>query len=263
MDINHKPEKFCSIFADSYYQPKVWIIFKLKFTIGCKNQIINRMGNKLLTYSSITKKVVMALAGLFLITFLVIHLVINLLLLSNDNGAAYMVAVEFMTTNPLIKIMEIFLFGGFAIHIIFGVILQVQNWMARPVRYKVEGFSHLSFFSKYMIHTGAIIFVFLCVHFFNFYFVKLGLVSPPEGLGKEDFYQMAVLLFANKFYAILYVVLMVFLGFHLHHAFQSAFQTLGLNHTKYTPFIKVVSTIYAILVPLGFASIPLFFMFIK
>lgn len=221
------------------------------------------MGNKLLSYSSITKKIVMALAGLFLISFLVVHLAINLLLLCNDDGAAFVVAVEFMTTNPLVKIMEIFLMGGFAVHMIIGVIIQIQNWMARPVRYKVEGYSHLSFFSKYMIHTGAIIFIFLAVHFTNFYFVKLGLVNPPTGVGKEDFYQMAILLFANKFYAILYVVLMVFLGFHLHHAFQSAFQTLGLNHTKYTPFIKVVSTIYSIVVPLGFASIPLFFIFFK
>jgi len=223
----------------------------------------NRMGNKLLVYSSITKKVVMALAGLFLITFLLVHLGINLLLLTNDDGAAFKVAVEFMGTNPLIKIMEIFLMGGFALHIILGVIIQIQNWMARPIRYKVEGYSHISFFSKYMIHTGAIIFIFLCIHFFNFYFVKLGLVNPPTGVDQHDFYQMATLLFADKFYAILYVVLMVFLGFHLHHAFQSAFQTMGLNHSKYTPVIKTLSTIYAIVVPLGFASIPLFFMFIK
>jgi succinate dehydrogenase / fumarate reductase cytochrome b subunit len=221
------------------------------------------MGNKLLSYSSITKKVVMAVAGLFLISFLVLHLAINLLLLGKDDGAAYMVAVEFMTTNPIIKVMEIFLFGGFAVHIVIGLIIQIQNWMARPIRYKVEGYSHLSFFSKYMIHTGAIIFVFLCVHFTNFYFVKLGWVSPPVGIGPEDFYQMALLLFADKFYAILYVVLMIFLGFHLHHAFQSAFQTLGLNHTKYTPFIKAVGTLYSVVVPLGYASIPLYFIFIK
>ena len=221
------------------------------------------MGNKLFFYSSITKKVVMALAGLFLISFLVVHLGINLLLLSSDGGAAFMAGVEFMTTNPVVKIMEYVLIGGFVIHIVIGVIIQIQNWMARPVRYKVEGYSHLSFFSKYMIHTGAIIFIFLCIHFTNFYFVKLGLVSPPVGVGKEDFYQMATLLFADRFYAILYIVLMIFLGFHLHHAFQSAFQTLGLNHTKYTPFIKAVSTIYSIVVPLGFACIPLFFIFIR
>jgi succinate dehydrogenase / fumarate reductase cytochrome b subunit len=216
-----------------------------------------------LFYSSITKKIILALAGLFLITFLVIHLVINLLLLLNDGGAAYSEAVKFMTTNPLIKVMEVFLFGGFAIHIVLGVIIQIYNWIARPVRYKVEGYSHTSFFSKYMIHTGAIIFVFLMVHFFNFYFVKLGWVSPPAGMEKEDFYLMATLLFSNRFYAILYVVLMVFLAFHLNHAFQSAFQTLGLNHSKYTPFIKFIGTLYSIFIPLGFASIPAFFLFLK
>lgn len=219
------------------------------------------MGNTALFYSSITKKIILALAGLFLITFLVIHLAINLLLLKDDGGAAYSVAVHFMTTNPLIKIMEIFLFGGFILHIVLGIIIQIYNWMARPVRYKVEGFSHTSFFSKYMIHTGAIIFVFLLVHFINFYFVKLGWVDPPAGMEREDFYNMAKLLFSNSFYAILYIILMVFLAFHLNHAFQSAFQTLGINHNKYTPFIKAVGTIYSIVVPLGFAIIPAYFLF--
>jgi len=221
------------------------------------------MSSFALFYSSITKKIILALAGLFLITFLVIHLGINLLLLLSDGGTLYMTAVHFMTTNPLIKVMEIFLFGGFAIHIILAIIIQIYNWMARPVRYKVEGYSHTSFFSKYMIHTGAIIFIFLIVHFSNFYFVKLGWVEPPAGLNREDFYQMATLLFSNRFYAILYIVLMVFLAFHLNHAFQSAFQTLGLNHSKYTPFIKFVGTLYSIIIPLGFAIIPAYFLFLK
>lgn len=221
------------------------------------------MNSIALFYSSITKKVILALAGLFLISFLVIHLAINLLLLLDDGGAAYMEAVKFMTTNPLIKVMEIFLFGGFAIHIVLGVIVQIYNWMARPVRYKVEGFSHTSFFSKYMIHTGAIIFVFLMIHFFNFYFVKLGWVEPPSGLEREDFYQMAILLFSSRFYSILYIILMVFLSFHLNHAFQSAFQTIGWNHSKYTPFIKFIGTLYSIVIPLGFALIPAYFLFLK
>ncbi len=221
------------------------------------------MSNIALFYSSITKKVVLAFAGLFLISFLVIHLAINLLLLMKDGGAAYTAGVEFMTTNPLIKIMEVFLFGGFLIHILMGILIQIYNWMARPVRYKVEGFSHTSFFSKYMIHTGAIIFVFLMIHFTNFYFVKLGFVEAPAGLGREDFYQMAILLFSSRFYSILYMVLMVFLAFHLNHAFQSAFQTLGLAHSKYTPFIRFVGTLYSILVPLGFALIPAYYLFLK
>jgi succinate dehydrogenase / fumarate reductase, cytochrome b subunit len=221
------------------------------------------MSSIALFYSSITKKIILALAGFFLISFLVIHLGINLLLLFDDGGASYTVAVKFMTTNPLIKIMEVFLFGGFALHILLGTIIQVYNWMARPVRYKVEGYSHTSFFSKYMIHTGAIILVFLVVHFTNFYFVKLGWVDPPAGMEREDFYQMATLLFSNRFYAILYMILMVFLAFHLNHAFQSVFQTLGLNHSKYTPFIKFIGTLYSIAIPLGFALIPAYFLFLK
>jgi succinate dehydrogenase / fumarate reductase cytochrome b subunit len=153
--------------------------------------------------------------------------------------------------------------GGFVLHIILGMIIQVYNWMARPVRYKVEGYSHKSFFSKYMIHTGAIIFVFLLIHFTNFYFIKLGWVEPPSGYEREDFYSMAVFLFSNRFYSILYIVLMVFLAFHLNHAFQSVFQTLGLDHSKYTPVIKFLGTLYSIIVPLGFAIIPAYFLFIK
>ena len=127
------------------------------------------MGN--FVNSSIGKKLLMSLAGLFLCLYLVVHLGINLLILLNDGGAAYSLAVKFMTTNILIKIMEFFLFGGFILHIIYGFIIQIQNWFARPVRYVKVNHSQTSFFSKYMIHTGAIIFVFLALHFINFYFV--------------------------------------------------------------------------------------------
>lgn len=221
------------------------------------------MSKFFLIFSSISKKVFMSLAGLFLISFLLIHLMINLLLLKNDGGTAYGIAVEFMTMNPVIKIVEIFLFGGFILHIILGFILQVGNWMARPVRYKVEGYSHTSFFSKYMIHTGIVIAVFLTIHFMNFYFVKLGWVDPPAGVAKHDFYQMAQLLFADRFYSIIYVVMIIILGFHLNHAFQSAFQSLGLNHSKYTPVIKFLGALYSIVVPLGFAVIPIYYQFMK
>ena len=221
------------------------------------------MSTKALIYSSITKKIVIAVAGLFLISFLLVHLGINLLMLRSDGGAMFTEAVQFMTTNPVIKVFEMVLFGGFFIHILFGIILQIYNWIARPKRYKVEGFSHTSFFSKYMIHTGAIIFVFLAIHFTNFYFVKLELVEPPAGVSSHDFYTMAQLLFSSDFYTVLYIILMVFLGFHLQHAFQSAFQTLGLAHGKYTPVVKVIGTIYAIAVPAGFALIPVYFMFFK
>lgn len=215
--------------------------------------------------SSLGKKLIMSLAGLFLCAFLVVHLGINLLLLSNDKGEAFRIGVEFMTTNILIRIMEIFLFGGFLLHIIYGVIIQIRNWMARPSRYAVSNNSQTSFFSKYMIHTGVIIFIFLIIHLANFYFVKLGLVSMPKGgipiEDTHDFYNMAINLFSNPGYSIFYIVCMVFLSFHLLHAFQSAFQTMGLNHKKYSPIINWIGIIYAIVIPAGFAVIPAYFLF--
>ncbi len=221
---------------------------------------------KLLHYSSLTKKFIMALVGLFLAVFLIVHLGINLFLLplTENHVEIFDIAVHFMSTNPLIKVFEVVLFGGFLIHIVFGLILQIQNWMARPVRYKREGFSHTSFFSKYMIHTAIIIFIFLAIHFINFYFVKLGFTEAPEGpmvvSNNHDFYHMAINLFSNTWYSVLYIVLIIILGFHLNHAIQSAFQSLGLNHSKYTPFIKAVGTIYSIVIPLGFITIPVYFL---
>ncbi len=158
------------------------------------------MGN-LLHYSSLTKKYIMAIAGAFLMVFLVVHLGINIFLLPIMEGHVeiFEEAVHFMTTNWIVMVMEVFLFAGFIIHIIYGIILQVQNWIARPVRYKVEGWSQTSFFSKFMIHTGIIVFIFLVIHFINFYFVKLGWTQPPQGnimvINNHDFYHMAINLF--------------------------------------------------------------------
>lgn len=222
--------------------------------------------SKFLRFSSLTKKFIMAFAGTFLMVFLVVHLGINLFLIpiTENHKEIFRDAAHFMGTNPLIKVMEIVLIGAFIIHIVYGVILQIQNWMARPVRYKKEGWSHTSFFSKFMIHTGVIILIFLVIHLMNFYLVKQGLTSAPEGpmrvADNHDYYSMAFNLFTNQTYAIIYIVLIIFLGFHLNHAFESAFQSLGLNHSKYTPFIKAVGDIYSIVIPLGFILIPLYFM---
>lgn len=225
------------------------------------------MSQTLIKISSVTKKVFMSLAGLFLITFLVVHLSINLFILpiTENHEETFRAAVGFMTTFPLIKIMEVVLFSAFIVHIILGVILQIENWMARPVGYAVATKSKTdSPFSRFTIHTGIIIFIFLIIHFMNFYFVKLGWVSPPAGAApvadKHDFYNMALNVFNNPVYSILYIVLIVGLGFHLHHAFQAAFQSLGLNHPKYFPWIKGIGLVYSIVITLGFISIPLYFL---
>jgi succinate dehydrogenase / fumarate reductase, cytochrome b subunit len=201
-------------------------------------------------FSSITKKFVMALAGLFLLTFLPVHLIINLMLLKSEPGS-FNAAAHFMATFPLVKIMEVVLFGTILIHVAWGIMLQIQNWIARPVGYASSNKSETSFFSRFMIWTGATILTFFILHFFNFYFIKLGLVKGNP----EDFYSVAHSLFKIPAYDIIYLTCFALLGFHLFHALYSAFQTLGLNHRIWSPVVKVVALIYAILIPAGFAFI--------
>ena len=201
-------------------------------------------------FSSISKKFVMALAGLFLILFLPVHLVINFMLLKND-PEPFNKAAHFMATFPIVKIVEILLIGAILIHVFYGILIQIQNWLARPVGYVSGNKSETSFFSKFMIWTGASVLTFLSLHFFNFYFIRLGFV---EG-NPENFYSVAHELFKIPAYNYIYLVCFGLLGFHLFHAFSSAFQTLGLKHRIWTPVVKVFAWIYAIVIPLGFAFI--------
>ena len=204
----------------------------------------------------------MSLAGLFLMFFLLIHLSTNFLMLLGSRDA-FDQAVAFLSANPLIKVMEYVLFAGFLIHIIIGALIQLHNYRSRPVKYHVKLKSETATFSRFMFHTGVIIFIFLVIHLINFYFIRLGLVDIPEHANdSHDFYNMAVVLFSNPWYCGIYLLAFVFLGFHLNHAFQSAFQTLGLNHSKYFPAIKVIGSLYALLISIGFALIPLYFLFI-
>lgn len=201
-------------------------------------------------FSSISKKFVMALAGLFLLTFLPVHLSINLMLLKSD-PEPFNRAAHFMATFPLVKVIEILLFTALIIHFLVGIYNQIINWLSRPVGYKVRSKSETSFFSRFMIWTGATILIFLIIHFFNFFFIRLGWVSGNP----EDFYSVAYELFSIPVYNIIYLICFVLLGFHLYHAFSSAFQTLGLNHRIWTPVVNIIALIYSILLPAGFASI--------
>ncbi|HNR41147.1 MAG TPA: succinate dehydrogenase cytochrome b subunit [Bacteroidales bacterium] len=205
--------------------------------------------NKVL-FSTISKKFIMALAGLFLLMFLPVHLAVNLMLLKPD-PEPFNKAARFMATFPLIRIMEIVLFAGIVIHITTGLIIQIQNWLARPVGYAGGSKSETSFFSRYMIWTGASIMIFLVLHFFNFYFIRLGLVPGNP----DDFYTVAHNLFSIPAYNYIYLSCFLLLGLHLYHAFSSAFQTLGLNHRIWTPVIRIISLIYSIAIPLGFGII--------
>jgi len=213
--------------------------------------------NKIL-FSAVSKKFVMALAGLFLLLFLPVHLGINLMLLKSD-PEPFNKAAHFMATFPLVKVVEILLILSILVHITYGLWLQIQNWLSRPVRYAVRNKSETSAFSRFMIWTGGAVLIFLMIHFFNFYFIRLGIVNGEP----ENFYAVAHQLFIIPGYVIFYWICFLLLGFHLFHALQSAFQTLGLANEFWTPVIKAISLIYSIVLPAGFFIIPLVIWLVK
>jgi succinate dehydrogenase / fumarate reductase, cytochrome b subunit len=192
----------------------------------------------------------MALAGLFLIAFLPVHLVVNLLLLKSD-PVPFNKAAHFMATFPVIKIFEVVLMAAILMHVAYGLLIQIQNWLARPVGYVSGQKSFANSLSRFMIWTGSTVLIFLVLHFFNFYFMKLGIVKGDP----DNFYGVAHSLFKVPAYDYIYLTCFVLLGVHLHHAFYSAFQTLGLNHRIWTPVVRAVSWVYAIAIPAGFALI--------
>lgn len=214
--------------------------------------------------SSIGKKLMMSLAGLFLIVFLLVHMGINLLLIIFDDPMVYNKAAHFMSSNILIKIFEIVLFGGILLHIIYALILQVQNWIARPKRYNKANYSNTSFFSKFMIHTALIILVFLVIHMVDFYFKAKfghGEMILVDGELYHDFASEIEQKFKMLPFVVLYIAAFVFLGFHLVHGFQSAFKTYGLEHSRYTPVIQALAIAYSVIVVGGYTMIPLMIYF--
>jgi len=212
----------------------------------------------LLIATSLGKKYLMALSGLFLVSFLPVHLIGNLLLFKNDGGAAFDAYSVFMSTSTIIRVLEVTLVAGFLVHIAEGILLTVKNKAARPVGYKGgSGGRVQSFFSKYMALTGSIILIYLIIHI-NSFTLKHRIYEPSN----TAFYHTVRSAFETGWgglYAWFYVGAMLLLAFHLNHGFQSAFQSLGLNHKKYTPLIKKVGLLYSVVIPAGFAAIPVYF----
>ncbi len=205
--------------------------------------------------SSVGQKLLVGAAGLFLCSFLVVHLSGNLLLFKNDGGKAYDEYSHFMSTNEVIRVLEIVLFAGFVIHIIFGVSTWISNRLARPKRYRVKASSENSTLSsRTSFITGSVVFIFLVIHLRSFW-VPTRFASGPE----PSAYEMVRAAFMYKSYDAIYLVALAFLGYHLRQGFQSAFQTLGLRpgHTK---LIDWVGVIFWLLIPIGFAAMPLYFL---
>ncbi len=218
--------------------------------------------------SSIGRKLVMSLTGLFLILFLVVHLLGNLQLLYSDEGEKFNLYALFMTTNPLIKTISYGLYAFILLHAVQGWILWRKNAAARgPQGYAVKvtrttGTSAVA--ANNMGWLGTIIFVFIMIHLYQFWLqMKLGTLDMKmyDGETAADLYTAVKAAYMNLGFVVFYVISMVVIAFHLWHGFQSAFQTLGLNHRKYTPLIKAIGKIYSVVIPALFALIPLYMYF--
>jgi len=217
--------------------------------------------------SSLGRKVVMGLTGLFLCSFLIVHLAGNLALFKPmaEASEAFNRYTLFMTTNPLIRISEIILFAGLVAHIVDAVMLTKANKKARPVQYAMDK-KKSSWYSRNMGMTGSLILIFIILHL-NSYFVKYKFGGVAEisydGDKMGDMYSVVIDSFTDPIYSIIYIICITVLGLHLNHGFQSAFQSMGLNHPKYTPMIKKAGSIFAVLMTIGFLSFPIYFGFIK
>jgi succinate dehydrogenase / fumarate reductase cytochrome b subunit len=203
--------------------------------------------------SSVGRKVTMSLSGLFLITFLLVHLGVNLTLFVGSetfNGASH-----FMATNPIIQVMQYVLAAGFIFHIAMGIKLELKNRASRPIKYaKNNAAANSGWASRNMIYTGILILLFIVLHLKDFFVkIKFGEV--------HDDYQLVTLLFKNPIYVIIYVIAFLLLGIHLSHGFQSAFTSVGARAPKYLKCVKNLGMLFSYFIALGFSVIAIYFYF--
>ena len=217
--------------------------------------------------SSIGQKLIMSLTVLFLIMFLTVHLIGNLALLKSDGGVGFNQYSEFMGHNPLVQLISKGNFFFIALHAIQGILLYFRNKGAKGSKYAGKAKNKITWASKNMALLGTLVLAFLLMHLGHFFvrfkfFSELPMVSY-DGVEIINYYQTVTAVFSNPIWVFCYLLGLLALAFHLSHGFSSAFQTLGLNHKKYTPIIKALGKGYSILIPIGFAIIPLYIYFIK
>jgi succinate dehydrogenase / fumarate reductase cytochrome b subunit len=204
--------------------------------------------------SSIGKKIVMAVTGLSLILFLTVHFINNMFLFFGKEGFDMLVS-SLDAVKPLVRVAEFALLLIFGFHIFNGIKLWLENRKANPDKYAINaGKENSTFYSRTMPYTGAIILVFLIAHLASLW-VKFNFGME----GSHHYYDVVATTFQSLPVAIFYVFVMIVLGFHINHGFQSAFQTFGWHHKKYTPLVEFIGTAYAVIFAVGFAAIPIYF----
>ena len=221
--------------------------------------------------SSIGKKFTMGLTGLFLITFLVVHCFLNAMIFFNDDGETFNHWAHFMGSNLIIRTAEIGLFLFLILHIVQGLVLWAQNRSARPVKYEMNlAQKNSKWYSRSMGLLGTLILMFLVLHLYHFWIPsRLGGMANVHALETTTlgeysnqeahnlYKEMQVVFQNNLWVVIVYVLGVISLCWHLLHGFQSAFQTFGINHKRYTPLLKGLGIIYSVVICLLFALMPI------
>ena len=210
--------------------------------------------------SSVGKKFVMGLTGLFLISFLVVHVGINACIWANDGGEMFNKAAHFMGATVVIRILEIGLFAGIFLHMIQGLALEFQNRKKRSVGYQVPmGNKGSKWYSRSMGLLGTIILIFFIIHWKQFW-IPSRFQDVPEvtinGVAMHDLFSLMKDTFTEPWVVILYVLACISLAYHLLHGFQSAFRSLGVHNNRYLHLLNAIGIGFSIVVPLAFAMMP-------
>lgn len=246
--------------------------------------------------SSIGKKLIMSLTGLFLCMFLIVHLIGNLQLFKDDAGLAFNKYAYFMTHFTPIKVVSYLLYASVIIHVIYAIVISLKNKAARPIGYaSYDGSANSKWNSRNMGILGTVILVFLATHMSNFWwkyhndqtpyieyrtdlstgvtthqeiqaadFHDYSIVSENgvEIVKARDLYKQVDYAFKNVGLVALYVIAMAALAFHLIHGFRSAFQTVGFNHKRYIGLVQFIGVwVFGVIIPILFAAMPLYFYF--
>lgn len=213
----------------------------------------------------------MGLTGLFLVSFLMVHVGINSCIFNDlafidsaDDGEMFNRAAHFMGASVVVRILEIGLFIGFIIHIVQGYVLEAKNRARRSVGYRVKmGSEGSRWYRKSMGLLGTLLLLFLIMHISHFWVPSRITQDLPDktytpgGAEIHDLFSRMVEVFQSPLIVALYVLGCISLAWHLLHGFQSAFRTLGVHNPKYIILIKATGAAFSVVVPLLFALMPI------
>lgn len=216
--------------------------------------------------NTLQHKLWMALTGLFLCFFLIIHLLGNLPLLMPAAQAQerFNWYSDLLSGNMLIKIISWVLYASIIVHALYALRITKQNATANGEKYAYDkrGASSNNY-SRNMGLFGTVILIFLVIHFKDFWYRYKFTDMPLDREGRKDLYTIVIAAYAQWWYVLLYEIALLALGYHLLHGFFSAGRTLGLYHPAYTRYFRVAGWIYTAVITIGFMSIPLYVYFTK